>query len=142
MTQEIYNFKITKLMEIFNNSKQNDTVYLDCKNYIMTSIFPLKNDQYIIFEDKTPRMMEITAFNQQILNRFPKVLKSWFSTSSDIIFYNLISDASNNIIIDSKNETINIKNSISAKYSKYDLLPTKTKNDVNIILNHISLLLF
>ena len=134
--ETIINFSGKTLESMYDNepkSTRDDT----CRQYILNSIFPLKIGEYVIFQKDKMRIVKAVDAEKQYINRFPEKLKRWYKKSNDIIFYDLTSDSSTDVIVNRAVETINVAPRIKAEYKPYKSFTDEQKSKVNIILDHI-----
>ena len=134
------NFSLEKVNEINENTQIKDKEFKGLKTYILKTIYPLKSGQTCIFEKDILRIMEKEEVKDQIINRLPKGIISWYRTSSDIKFYDLVSDSASNKIIDTEKKTINNAKPIKAVYKQYSTFSKKVQKQVDTILNHIKMI--
>ena len=106
-------------------------IQLNCIQY-----FRIRRHSQIFQKDKM-RIVKAVDAEKQYINRFPEKLKRWYKKSNDIIFYDLTSDSSTDVIVNRAAETINVAPRIKAEYKPYKSFTDEQKSKVNIILDHI-----
>lgn len=75
-------FELTELKRLFKDGTLKD--HLDAKNYILKFFYPTDSGMIVFKNDDDVTMMTMETFRATYLMRFPKDLKNWFLTETEL----------------------------------------------------------
>jgi len=110
----------------------------ECIDYINDNVFCIDGGGYAIYKkNKIVVIANKQQFLDDVLNRFPEQLATYFKKTPKMIFYKLDCNPQKEIGVDKQSEILNAPLQIKAKLKSFDTFSKDTVDKLNIFLNHI-----